>query len=100
MKKIQELCKERNEAIQHALNGQVYIKKNGKLEFVDINDMELNVNGVTMSFDDYFRYIAEYQLAMNNNLKTVQKELDKIKKVYNDILEKGVEEYIKILLTK
>jgi hypothetical protein len=97
---IKELRKQRNEAIQNALNGQVYIKKNGKVEFIDINDMELNIQGITMSFNDYFKGIAEYQLAINNNLKQVQKELDKIKTVYNDVLEKGVEEYLKVLLTK
>lgn len=99
MEKIVELRKQRNEAIQHAIDGQVYIKKNGKVEFIDINDMKIKVQGIDMSFDDYFKGIAEYQYAMNNQLKIVKQELDKIKKVYNDVLEKGVEEYLRVLLT-
>lgn len=69
---IVELRKQRNEAIKNAINGEVYIKKNGRVEFIDINDLKINVNGVPLTFNQYFKGIADYKSTVLNDVKVLK----------------------------
>ena len=81
-----------------AREGQVYVKTTKDIEFMNIQDLSLDVNGKIITIGELLVDLENKFQELEDQKQVYADKLAEVDKNFGEILEKGIADYIKMML--